>query len=160
MRRRLSVTCALVLILAGCGSAPVLHQNEFPLGRITRADLTTEFLTSYEQSAIEPPFIDMLQKVQDGAEVFVFLGTWCSDSKRDVPRFLRIADEIGMNEGRYTLYSLDRKKESPEGLEKNYQIERVPTFIFLRNGKEIGRIVELPKTTLEGDMLSILAGSM
>lgn len=114
----------------------------------------------YEQPPIEPPFIDMLQRVQEGADAIVFLGTWCSDSERDVPRFLRIADEIGMNEGRYTLYSLDRKMKSPEGLEDNYQVERVPTFIFLRKGKEIGRIVELPKTTLEGDMLNILAGSL
>jgi thiol-disulfide isomerase/thioredoxin len=149
-----------MLILAGCGSAPVLQQNESPLGRITRADLTPEFLTMYEQPPIEPPFIDMLQRVQEGADAIVFLGTWCSDSERDVPRFLRIADEIGMNEGRYTLYSLDRKMKSPEGLEDNYQVERVPTFIFLRKGKEIGRIVELPKTTLEGDMLNILAGSL
>ena len=35
-------------------------------------------------------------------------------------------------------YALDRKKTSPDGLEQSYGIERVPTFIFLRGGKEIG----------------------
>jgi hypothetical protein len=59
-----------------------------------------------------------------------------------------------------TLYGVDRKKKSPGGTEAQYHIERVPTFIFLKHGEEIGRIVENPQASLEGDMLSILAAGM
>jgi hypothetical protein len=147
--------CALAVMLADCGSAPVAQKGEGPLGRITRTDLTPDFMSAYEQPAIEPPFTEMIRQVQGEVKVLVFLGTWCSDSKRDVPRFLQIADAIGMDSTRYTLYALDRKKGSPEGLEQGYHIDRVPTFVFLRNGLEIGRIVESPRTTLEGDIMSI-----
>jgi len=151
--------CAVMVILAGCASAPVAKKADILVGRITRADLTESFMTAFEQPPVEPPFIDMIRQAREGTEVLVFLGTWCSDSRRDVPRFLHIADAAGIESGRYLLYGLDRKMASPEGMEKGYRIERVPTFIFLRAGKEIGRIVESPRTTLEGDILSILASS-
>jgi hypothetical protein len=35
-------------------------------------------------------------------------------------------------------------------------VTRVPTFIFLRAGKEIGRVTERPITTLEQDIATIL----
>jgi predicted DsbA family dithiol-disulfide isomerase len=36
-------------------------------------------------------------------------------------------------------------------------VEKVPTFIFSRDGKEIGRIKENPKTGMIEDMLNIVA---
>jgi hypothetical protein len=36
------------------------------------------------------------------------------------------------------------------------KVERVPTFIFYRDGKEIGRIIENPKTSLIEDFLEIV----
>ena len=159
MKLRLVILAACVLVFAGCGAVPVSQEKDVLVGKISRADLSESWLTSYEQSPIDPPFIEMIRQAQEGVDVVVFLGTWCSDSKREVPRFLRIADEVGMDQSRYTLYALDRKKSSPEGTEKAYAVERVPTFIFLRGGKEIGRIVESPRTTLEGDILTILVAA-
>ena len=67
----------------------------------------------------------------------MFLGAWCSDSRREVPRFLKIADLAGMDATRIKLYGLDRTKKSSDGLTDRYGIERVPTFIFLRGDKEV-----------------------
>ncbi len=159
MKRFLAGWLVGLLICAGCGSGPVIREESFPLGKITRADLSESWLSAYDQPPIEPPFLEMIRQAKEGVEVLVFLGTWCSDSKRDVPRFLRIADGVGMGPDCYTLYSLDLKKTSPGGLEQKYMITLVPTFVFLRDGKEIGRIVELPRSTLEGDILSILASA-
>jgi ribosomal protein L30E len=36
------------------------------------------------------------------------------------------------------------------------KVERVPTFIFYRDGKEIGRIVENPQKSLVEDFLEII----
>jgi hypothetical protein len=36
------------------------------------------------------------------------------------------------------------------------RVERVPTFIFYRGDREIGRIVEKPKADLMGEVLEIL----
>jgi hypothetical protein len=124
---------------------------------LQRSQLTTAFLQAYPEEPIGEPFLEMIRQARPGVHILVFMGTWCSDSKREVSRFLRIADGTGMAAADFDLYGLDRKKTSPDGLEQKYTIERVPTFIFLRGGKEIGRIVETPRTTLEGDILDILA---
>ena len=44
------------------------------------------------------------------------------------------------------------KKQSPDFNPESYQINRVPTAIIYRNNKEIGRIIETPKKTLEKDL--------
>jgi hypothetical protein len=109
---------------------------------------------------VQTEFIDLIRKAGEGVETMVFLGTWCSDSRHQVPRFLKVIDLTRSSLQRVSLYGVDRNKKSPGGTEASYHIERVPTFVFLKQGKEIGRIVESPQTTLEGDMLSILASGM
>jgi tetratricopeptide (TPR) repeat protein len=52
----------------------------------------------------------------------------------------------------------DAYKQSPTGEEKGLNIHRVPTFIFYKDGKEVNRIVESPKTTFEYDIKAILNG--
>lgn len=149
----------LATILAGCHSTNPGEPPPPPVGPLQRAQLSDAFLHAYPEEPIGEPFIEMIRQAHTGVHVLVFMGTWCSDSKREVPRFLRIVDGSGMTAADVDLYGLDRKKKSPDGLEEKYAIERVPTFIFLRKGKEIGRIVETPRTTLEGDILDILARS-
>ncbi len=54
---------------------------------------------------------------------------------------------------------LDREKKSGRNIEVGKNVHHVPTFIFLKNGTEIGRIVESPIESLEEDMFNILIGS-
>lgn len=95
-------------------------------------------------------------------EVLAFMGTWCGDSKREVPRFYKAMDEIGVPSSQIKLVNLDAAiehyKQSPTGEEKGLNIHRVPTFIFYQAGKEIGRIVESPITSMETDITQILNG--
>jgi len=51
---------------------------------------------------------------------------------------------------------VDRQKKDPEGLAAQYDFQRIPTFIVLQDGKEIGRIVERPEVSLEQDLAKIL----
>jgi hypothetical protein len=51
---------------------------------------------------------------------------------------------------------LDEQKKSAYIHVKVWQITAVPTFIVLRNGREIGRIVETPTPTLEKQLLQIV----
>jgi len=118
-----------------------------------------EWKTRYDTTQIAPEMVDLLRQVHAGVNVLVFFGTWCPDSRNEVPKFLKIADLSGIAADSVKLYGLDRSKKSPEGLTEKYSITRVPTFIFLKNGEEVGRITEFPQTTLEGDMLAICAGA-
>lgn len=94
-------------------------------------------------------------------DIEIFMGTWCSDSQREVPRFYKILDQLGIGEKRVTIIAVDdhpdRRKTSPGGEEKGKNIEYVPTFIFKRDGAELGRIIESPQSSLEVDIAGFLS---
>ncbi len=92
-----------------------------------------------------------------GVTVLLILGTWCPDSKREVPRFFKIFDQARINIGTVTMVGVDRTKKDAEGLTVKHSITRVPTFVFFRNNEEIGRVTERATTTLEKDIAAILA---
>jgi len=144
----------------GCGGGADAVNRDGLLGVIMRSQLPATYQATYDSVQIEKNFIDLIRIAGEGVETKVFLGTWCSDSRREVPRFLKVMDLAGTSSAGFTLFGLDRKMKSPGGSEAPFHIERVPTFVFLKQGKEIGRIVEFPQTSIEGDMVSILASGM
>ncbi len=84
------------------------------------------------------------------------MGTWCSDSRREVPRFYKILDELNYPEEKVELINVDRNKVGIENSVDSLNIELVPTFIIYSKGEEIGRIIETPKESLEKDLAKIL----
>ena len=86
------------------------------------------------------------------------MGTWCGDSKREVPRFYKILDETNFDQDDFELITVNRRKKTPDNLQEGYNIIRVPTFIFYKDGEEVGRYVEYPRETLEKDILKIVTG--
>ena len=89
-------------------------------------------------------------------EIYVLFGTWCHDSQREVPRLLRLLNTLNIQENYIHLIGLNFLKNEPQDRGKYFQVKKTPTFVFLRNQKEIGRIVEMPKISLEADLLKIL----
>ncbi|MBP8960354.1 MAG: hypothetical protein KBG40_08020 [Bacteroidales bacterium] len=86
----------------------------------------------------------------------VIMGTWCSDSHREVPRFMKILTAINFPLEKVTFIGVDHNKLAPVDSYDTLQIERVPTFIFYIKNVEAGRIIENPRTSLEQDILNIL----
>ena len=89
----------------------------------------------------------------------IVLGTWCPDSRREVPRFMKIIDLLQFPAEKIIFVGVDNAKIAPVGGYDTLGIERVPTFIFMKNKVETGRIIENPVTSLEQDMLNILTGN-
>ena len=91
----------------------------------------------------------------------VFLGTWCGDSRREVPRMEKIFSEMGIDMANVLIVTLDRDKVSPSGEQEGRDIRYVPTLIVSKDNQEIGRIVESPSSetaTLESDLFEISLG--
>jgi hypothetical protein len=100
-----------------------------------------------------------LASVPPGAEVTVFLGTWCGDSRREVPRFWRCLDQTGGSAPfKVTYVTVDRQKKEPAGPVTENGIRFLPTFIVRRDGHEVGRIVETAPNGIEHDLLALLTG--
>lgn len=68
-------------------------------------------------------------------------------------RILKLADNTGIT---LTECEVNRKKQDAAGKAEEYSIRFVPTFIVIRSGTELGRIVETPEKSLEEDLVAIL----
>ena len=86
-------------------------------------------------------------------------GTWCHDSKREVPRMLRILDSAGVGTDQISLIGVDTNNAEPKGREKLYNLRNTPTLKLLKNGKEVGRIIERPNVSLEADLIGLTTRS-
>ena len=100
-----------------------------------------------------------LGTVAPGAEVTVFLGTWCGDSRREVPRLWKAIDaEGGTVPFQIRYVGVDHDKKEPAALIKANDVRYLPTFIVRRGGQEVGRIVETSPHGVEQDLLALLNG--
>ncbi len=142
-------------------SKPQTQQSEMLIGNIDRQQLETgkfaKWFDPYYKAYEVNKDIKMLSDLLKGVDVTIFMGTWCPDSHREVPNFYKVMDALESSPD-IQLIAVDRSKNTPEGLENGKNIKRVPTFIFTKNGKELGRIVEYPIESLEKDMIKILSG--
>jgi len=95
-------------------------------------------------------------------EVKIFLGTWCGDTKYLVPKFIKTWTDLGLDKDQLELIALhnegDKYKQGPNKETEGLNIHRVPTFIFSKDDKEIGRIVERTIFDLDTDMMLIAEG--
>ncbi|WP_104735325.1 thioredoxin family protein [Hanstruepera ponticola] len=142
--------------------------NQKLLGKIDKKGLQKVpfnewFDPNYDQYLLNKKVVSKLKDSLNQYTIKVFLGTWCGDSKKEVPRFYSILTEAKFPEHKLEVVAVDRTpeayKQAPNHEEKGLNIHRVPTFIFYKNGQEVNRIVEHPVETLERDMLTIVTNN-
>lgn len=116
------------------------------------------YVKEHDEYAMDQKAISELKKDKiNSYNITVFMGTWCEDSHRDFPRLMKILEEVKYPESKLTIIAVNRKKESPTGDEARFNIQKVPTIIVEKYGKEIGRIIEMPTTGyIERDLVEIL----
>lgn len=113
----------------------------------------------YDEYEVDAESVNQLKKLLKKVRVKCFMGTWCGDSREQVPIFYRILDNADFNYKNLEMITVNRSKKTPDNLQKGFDIIKVPTFIFYnKKGEEIGRIVEYPRETVEADMIKILSG--
>ncbi|MDR3273487.1 MAG: thioredoxin family protein [Flavobacteriaceae bacterium] len=160
-------------ILMSCSSSPqkiVVNRKitttdgeTMLIGRVTRnalvePEFTDWYQKEYESYTAETHVIKALKNKGFLYNIEIFFGTWCDDSQEQLPRFLKILDEIKFSKNKITLYAVNRKKESFYGEQAQKNIQFVPTFIVYKSGLEVGRIIETPTQSLELDLYKIMKG--
>ncbi|MTI33641.1 thioredoxin family protein [Xanthovirga aplysinae] len=138
------------------------------LGPINRQGLTKEpysswFNNSSENYTVkEDPLKDINAKDLKDLKIQAFMGTWCGDSKRGIPKFYKTLDALNFPEGKLEVIAVDNGptayKQSPSHEEDGLGIHRVPMIIIYKKGKEIGRIAESPVKSWEEDIATIIKG--
>lgn len=89
-----------------------------------------------------------LKSNADSLRLVVFMGTWCEDSHFIIPRFFSLIDKAGFSGDRVTLIGVDRSKKTLGHLTEALQVTNVPTIIVMKNGRELGRVIEYGKDGL------------
>lgn len=111
----------------------------------------------YPEYVPEPGALNELLPLLKDKRIVVVLGTWCGDSREQLPRFLKIIDSLSIDKKNIIFICVNRSKRAAEGLLENLNIERVPTFIVYENEKELGRIIEKPIVSIEEDLILVLS---
>jgi thiol-disulfide isomerase/thioredoxin len=119
---------------------------------------TNWFQKNYDAYSLDKKTIKKLKKGLKNVTIKAFMGTWCGDSKRETPKFYKLLSLAEFDLKNLEMITVNRGKRTPDHLEKGFEIIRVPTFIFYKKGKEIGRFVEFSRETLDKDILKILTG--
>ena len=127
-------------------------------GGLQQDPFSVWFNKEYGAYALNKEAVQVIKNDSENLSIMLFMGTWCGDSRREVPRIYRILDAVDFDESRLTLINMDREKNSPDGEETGLNIHYVPTLILYKNSSEIGRVIESPIQSLEEDMAAIING--
>ena len=134
--------------------------GSIPVQALQKEPYSSWYTTNYNEYKPDMSRISGFQEALKEYHILVFLGTWCEDRQWQVPGFIKILDAAAFPKDQIKMDAVDKReefyKQSPGGEEWGLNINFVPTFIFLKDGKEAGRIVEFPDNTLEMDMQSIV----
>ncbi|HLG41367.1 MAG TPA: thioredoxin family protein [Chitinophagaceae bacterium] len=158
--KRYLITAIVALLLSTVVSA----QNQFEVlverpgektfkGIISRDALTSDTSFKWYKEGLagyspDGGAMSALKKYRDSLQFIVFMGTWCEDSHFVIPKFYYLLDASGFPQDRVSLIGVDRSKKTLSHLTEAMEIINVPTIIVMKNGKEMGRVVEYGRSGL------------
>ncbi len=144
--------------LAAAFGAAASPQAE-PLGPLTQSQIfeaCPEWQAAAAAYSPDPASLDALRALSREVTIEVFLGTWCSDSRKHVPALIKVLEmaDTPLLRAVFIAVPEDRERRAPyfHGL----TIEKIPTFVMTVDGREAGRIVEQPKVSVEADLVALL----
>ena len=121
-------------------------------GIVTKSDISANaaFTSWYgsNQSSYKPDtsVTNAMANSKDKVQYVVFGGTWCGDTQFILPKFFKLQEQSGLSENHLSLYAVDRSKKTLGNIADAFKITNVPTIIVMKDGKEVGRVVEYGKT--------------
>ena len=106
-----------------------------------------------------PEIVDALRRHPRDARITVVLGTWCGDSRGQVPPLLAALSAAANPRLEVEVVGILRGFLQPAEWIRERQIINVPTVLVEEGGREIGRVVETPALdSIEEDLVAILGG--
>jgi hypothetical protein len=153
----------VLLTVFGVGSPPANRPSDAPplelAGTVTRAEVEKKidgWKQAREQAVPSAETAAKLMKVPAGARVDVYFGTWCGDSRREVPRLWKALE--GGTPPFAVHYIAEPRDKARRKYPAGVKVAQLPTFIVTRAGKEVGRVVETAPDGIETDLLLLLSG--
>ncbi len=95
---------------------------------------------------VDTSITNAMANTKDKVQYVVFGGTWCGDTQFILPKFFKLQEQSGLSENNISIYAVDRSKKTLGNIAGAFKITNVPTIIVMKDGKEVGRVVEYGKT--------------
>ncbi len=90
--------------------------------------------------------LNAFERAKGKVQFVVFGGTWCEDTQFILPKFFKLQEQSGIPDDAITFFAVNRAKKSLASITDAFNVKLVPTIIVMKDGKEIGRVVEYGKT--------------
>ena len=90
--------------------------------------------------------VNAMEAAKGKVQFILFGGTWCEDTQFILPKFFKLQEQSGIPDESISFFGVDREKKTLSNFADAFKITNVPTIIVMKDGKEIGRIVEYGKT--------------
>jgi len=138
---------------------PLVGETGELLGPLTREDILSALpdwqivADGYQPRAED---VERLKAVTVPVEIRIYLGTWCSDSKAHVSEFFKVLDAVDNPLLSASYVGIPRDRALRAAYYQGQTIERLPTFLVRVDGREKGRIIEVPTVSIERDLADIL----
>lgn len=100
------------------------------------------FAANKEKYNPSPELLHAFLAANKKVNYIVFGGTWCEDTQNLLPQFYKLQELTGLNEQNIVLFAVDREKKTIDNIAQAFNITNVPTIIVMKEGKEVGRVIE------------------
>ncbi len=114
------------------------------------------FNSGYRQYEVDSALLKDNKGMLNDYDIVLVFGSWCHDSRREVPRLLKILDYLNYPKDKIKIYAVNRYKEGLNNEVDSLNVKKVPSLIIYKENKEIGRLIEKPKETWEKDLVNII----
>lgn len=114
------------------------------------------FKVYVERYSPDPQSSDYLESVEERYSVMVFFGSWCRESTKYIPGLVKTMQSFSNDQIEFLFIGVDEQKKIPGELLNVFGIEYIPTVVVLKDGKELGRVVEKPQMPIETELVQIL----
>lgn len=135
------------------------------VGEITRNELIAPphdrwFNKRYDRYSPDEGALGRIsESLQDIDSIRIILGSWCLDSRVEVPKLYKILDESHFSKERVRITAIEFSKKALENLKHTSGVDAVPTIIFYKEGKELNRFVEYSQSSFEKDIDKIISSA-
>jgi thiol-disulfide isomerase/thioredoxin len=90
--------------------------------------------------------LSAFERSKNKVQFVLFGGTWCEDTQFILPKFFKLQEMSGVSDSAITFFGVNRAKKSLASIADAFNVINVPTIIVMKEGKEIGRVVEYGTT--------------
>ena len=168
--KKISLAIFALIFIISCGGQQI-NQTEFDekagdnilIGQINRegfklVPFNEWFEEEFATYQVDDSTLTTMDKdnFMNNVKIMMVLGTWCGDSRREVPRFYKILESLEYDLDNMKVICVNTSKTAEGTNVDQLDIQKVPTIIYYKDGIELGRLIESPQESLEKDMAGIV----